>query len=709
MRPPVTLEFWPRATCVLTWACLGIAGGAGAQALPALVDTLVAAGPAVFDQSRERAVMVRQRIGDTSVGLPPVANDVVVWDGTDWAPILPPINLPTLSGFVPLTLDALAYDTVHGRLLALGNLTMVVVDGATVTQVLVPAPSLGLFGRIQGRRLAHDAARDDIVVFGGFYESGSGASWVADTYVRHGSGLFALASPASRPPARSHHALVYDERRQRTLLFGGAGPQGALADTWEWDGATWLAVAAAGPAPGLASGAFDLARQQVAICASDGTVWSFDGTAWLPRGTGPGTGLPRPGMQLTFDGGALVRTGGFDGGTPRIEVQRLVGASWSTVPTSVHPPTTAAASLAYDSVRRELVCLHSGDTRLPRSTWVWNGRWRTFAGPTPGPGPLAFDTSRGEGVLVEDGGGTWTWDGSTWATRTPTTAPPPRANARMAYDGVRQCVVLYGGGTPNGNRDDTWSWDGLTWHLDAGTRPSIGLPNLFVYDPSRQAIVMASGNPTSPSTWEWAGQWSMAAASAPARAQVAAFDPTRNRLVAFEEHTEHEWTGAAWSARPTAVSLHLRQTAMATDSDRRRILARGAIPFGDGMLTVLGPSPAQVEDLGGGCGGPVPLTVEGRPAVGATVDLVTNLAPGGFAIFAFGFQPSPWQLEGCTVFVDGSIAFWQFAAPPSRRAASRVPIPADGAWRGLELIVQAVAPEAGTLRFTRGLRLRLGD
>src|SRR5262245_16888651 len=42
------------------------------------------------------------------------------------------------------------------------------------------------------------------------------------------------------PGPRSYHAMVFDDARQRTVLFGGfIGGTVTLNDTWEWDGTTW--------------------------------------------------------------------------------------------------------------------------------------------------------------------------------------------------------------------------------------------------------------------------------------------------------------------------------------------------------------------------------------------------------------------------------------------------------------------------------------
>src|SRR5688572_24355113 len=41
------------------------------------------------------------------------------------------------------------------------------------------------------------------------------------------------------PEGRVEHAIAHDPTRGHTLLFGGRGAAGVLADTWEWDGAAW--------------------------------------------------------------------------------------------------------------------------------------------------------------------------------------------------------------------------------------------------------------------------------------------------------------------------------------------------------------------------------------------------------------------------------------------------------------------------------------
>jgi len=39
------------------------------------------------------------------------------------------------------------------------------------------------------------------------------------------------------------HALAYDSRRERVVLYGGSNGTQTFGDTWEWDGANWRQVA----------------------------------------------------------------------------------------------------------------------------------------------------------------------------------------------------------------------------------------------------------------------------------------------------------------------------------------------------------------------------------------------------------------------------------------------------------------------------------
>jgi hypothetical protein len=77
--------------------------------------------------------------------------------------------------------------------------------------------------------------------------------------------------------------MVYDEVRQRVVLFGGYAGQ-HMNDTWEWDGATWLQrnPAASPPARGNHAMVYDAARGRVVLFGG-GAGLSYLGDTWVPN------------------------------------------------------------------------------------------------------------------------------------------------------------------------------------------------------------------------------------------------------------------------------------------------------------------------------------------------------------------------------------------------------------------------------------------
>jgi hypothetical protein len=81
--------------------------------------------------------------------------------------------------------------------------------------------------------MAYDAARGQIVMFGGTLASGVRLS---DTW--SWNRVWAQQDPAVSPSERDGMGMVYDAARQEIVMFGGYHP-GVLGDTWTWDGSTW--------------------------------------------------------------------------------------------------------------------------------------------------------------------------------------------------------------------------------------------------------------------------------------------------------------------------------------------------------------------------------------------------------------------------------------------------------------------------------------
>src|SRR5207247_1336868 len=113
--------------------------------------------------------------------------------------------------------------------------------------------------------IAYDVARGRTVMFGGWDSD----HILADTWEWDGTN-WTQQTPATSPPARAGHSLAYDSARGRVVLFGGCastvtvGAGDFLADTWEWDGTTWIQMApATSPSPRCNYGmAYDAIRKR---------------------------------------------------------------------------------------------------------------------------------------------------------------------------------------------------------------------------------------------------------------------------------------------------------------------------------------------------------------------------------------------------------------------------------------------------------------
>lgn len=224
-------------------------------------------------------------------------------------------------------------------------------DGTAWTRVATTGPSPRM-----DIAIAHDAARDRVVLFGG---NGVSGATLTDTWEWDGR-AWAMRSD-SGPGARIHPVMAYDARRQRVVLHGGAGRDGWLTDTWEWDGTRWERRATDGPRY-VASVAYDASRRAVValtLDALDGSpitgMTTWDGTRWTPL---PRTALP-----------------------PLAPLEPVVSA----------PPPNVM--IAYRSNYHEGVA----------ATWLWNGdQWTSDTAAGPGrvlAHAAAFDSRRNRMVV----------------------------------------------------------------------------------------------------------------------------------------------------------------------------------------------------------------------------------------------------------------------------------------------------------------------
>jgi hypothetical protein len=224
---------------------------------------------------------------------------------------------------------------------------------------------------------AADADRGSVLAYGGFQVLGPrkyGAP--GDTLWELGPDLAWRRHGPAAPGPRHHHAVAFDTRRGRLVLYGGMDAANTwLTDVWEWDRARWhRRETAAGPGPRAHHAlAYDIRRGRVVLRGGTtpsrmqpSDTWEWDGTSWhLAASDGP---PPGGGYRMAYDAAREVTV--LCGG----ETSVWDGKGWTTVTSAVSPSSRVVHAMAFDPVRRTVV-LYGGSVNGANvaETWEWNG------------------------------------------------------------------------------------------------------------------------------------------------------------------------------------------------------------------------------------------------------------------------------------------------------------------------------------------------
>ncbi len=408
--------------------------------------------------------------------------------------------------------------------------------------------------------MAADTRRGVVVLFGGA-RALTGAM-LDETWEWDGATWRLIpTAPGPGPVARSGHAMAYDARRGRVVLFGGVDRGGRLlGDTWEWDGARWIAMA---PAASLSArnGAvmtFDRARNRVLLFGGRGgplalgDFWAWDGAQWLPLASGP------PGRRLAafaYDGvrGRAVLFGGFDGFRQLDDLWEWDGVQWSNPRPAFAPPAVGGAGMCEYPARGSVVLPQVADR-----IWEWDGTgWRAHANyrsQVP-PGPTVFDPARAA-TLTFSTRQIWAWDGTVFGELQPT-GPAPEGDLRLVDDDRRGVVVAVTNDDPylgTRVRTETWEWNGVVWNRRSpAVSPPLRSGACIAYDRSRGRVVLfggRSGATLSADVWEWDGQqWRKPVTTGGPTARAwasAAYDTVRQRVVVHGGGDGVRWLVDTW-------------------------------------------------------------------------------------------------------------------------------------------------------------------
>lgn len=711
---------------------------------------VVAVGPSarwghglVFDRARRRFVLFGGFQPNTML------QDVWEFDGATWTQANPPSSPP------PRAYHAMAYDAANRRTVVFGGAThnnallgdCWAWDGATWSTIATPS---ALTPR-RGAAMAYDGRRRLVSLFGGEQNGAvSAATWLLD-----GASWTAVATNPT-PPARQAAAMAYDGVRDVVVMAGGADAGFAtnLGDCWEFDGRHW-APAPAGPSPRHgAAMAFDAWRGGMVLFGG-GTAGGYVGDTWRRAAAAPATtawtvtsatgpaGALYPAMAYDAARGQTVVHGGFrltgpgwmGGGSSSVSTSTLTrlwnGTTWTSTNSL---PARHSHAMVDDAARARIVLFGGASSSYPFPTTVhgdtyeWDGAtWTQAVVGQPGPSPrmghgMAYDSVRNRVVLF---GGTdatqgasattadtWEYDGVAWLQRSPLQSPPPRYAHAMAFDPLRGRTVLHGGYAPDLD-DATWEYDGTTWTQAVGPTPSPRARHAMAFDVARGALVLTGGSEGD--FWQRVGTvWTRATATTPSPRHFGriAYDSARQRMVLF----------GGVNLKTPGVS-DTSQTVDAYPTDTWELTP----------ATLAGPyATAFAGEFGYGCG-PDPFRLRQFPGVPpvlgghlhAVVERAYRYPPIEPTLLAFGTSatdlsggvPLPIALPGvlapgCMVWQSADIATGVGLATAMPGAFFlRVAIPNSPAYLGLRLHAQAwgLSLMASGLFASNGLSWQIGN
>jgi hypothetical protein len=253
--------------------------------------------------------------------------------------------------------------------------------------------------------MAFDAAHGQLVMFGGTTTALGGAlpvGAVNETWTWDGCNWTKQPIQLNPPSKRIDAGMAYDAARGNIVLFGGTNQSGqALNDTWTWNGATWSLQNVGNP-PSAAYGAslaYDSATSSVVLyevpAVQKGNppaaeTWVWNGSTWSKQ---PVTSPPfrsYPGMTYDQARGVVVLFGGQQqakGGAIayRNDTWTWNGTSWTNPPISSPPPGRTLMGMDYDAALGVTVITMgccNGASLWP-DVWYWNGTSWTQQNPAP--------------------------------------------------------------------------------------------------------------------------------------------------------------------------------------------------------------------------------------------------------------------------------------------------------------------------------------
>jgi hypothetical protein len=356
-------------------------------------------------------------------------------------------------------------------------------DGTNWTKIELAS----FVGTLLGSALTFDPDRQNAVLFGGAPISGA----LLSTTFTYANKLWLSIGDVAYPVPRSLFAFSTDPVHKTIYLYGGLNDATVFTDFWTYQNGGFKPQLQSSQPSDCSSplAAFDSDRSKTILFCQGSATWEYDGINWTQYDSTKTAPPAHRFSSLVYDP-TLKKTiffGGYDG-TYLDQTWTFDGTVWTQIKKNP-PPSRSLTSMWYDPTLKKTV-IYGGLGRL-----------------TPNDRLTRYDDM-------------WAFDGIGWTQIKPDTTPGMRYGAQVAVDPRTNHTILFGGIRldidANNNQvqsyaNDTWEWDGTTWKkINSILTPPARENGGLAFDPIRNEIVMFAGYAGSYLSDLWSlnnGQW----------------------------------------------------------------------------------------------------------------------------------------------------------------------------------------------------------
>ena len=446
----------------------------------------------VYDSTHDQIILFGGRYYDFNLERPIVSfNDTWIYsyNNNSWSQ-LKPINNPT-----PRFKHSMVYDPTHDQVILFGgiyadydlNKYVYYNDTWFYTFSNNSWTNVNTITRPSARyssSMIYDSTHDQIILFGGNerYQSilfGPDTDINDDTWIfNFNDNSWVNMNPSTKPSARDGHSMIYDNKNNLTILFGGWDKNlYDKSDTWVYNYSCNLWTYMNPITHPIARDDHSMIFNSNLNCSfifggdvnyeNDNSWWmyNYSSNTWTSSTSIP---IARSDHLMVYDSthNQIILFGGIDIDHNHLYdtwIYTCSNNSWTKMKPLNQPSVWMGHSMVYDSTHDQVILFGGIDDAYNRNrdTWIY------------------------------------TYSNNSWMEINPSTHPTARAYHTMIYDSKNDQVILFGGSDNSYNiLNDTWiyTYNNNSWeNMNSITSPSVGMGHSMVYDSTHDQVILFGG------------------------------------------------------------------------------------------------------------------------------------------------------------------------------------------------------------------------